>query len=497
MIIGSCRFVLRRIAAKSPAQNSKVINVTAKTQQTNAPGQLARQPFKPVVQIALKLYEGQSSAKSERPVGMNQLQISDFIQRALWRLRKSWHYLLAIALTQLLLLATTSLTVEWAALAFILLLGCFALLNSPVEEYHPTSASKSPKGPKKIRDGIQPLNDLIEALPDPILLLSENYRLLSANHQARINFEINRRGQDISAIIRNPDLLAAVTRVAGSGDAEQIHLITRVPLERQYTVNIKALTREKSSDPAFLIHFRDLSEQERLNRMRADFIANASHELRTPLASLLGFIDTLQGPAKDDPAAREKFLNVMATQGQRMSRLIEDLLSLSRVEMNVHQHPSDTLDVTGIITHTIDILTPLATEQGMRLEWAQPKGPVNTIGNRDELSQVLQNLIHNAIKYGRGGGYVKVSIGEDETAGSLRPRFAIHIEDDGIGIDPHHIPRLTERFYRVDVEQSRQKGGTGLGLAIAKHILTHHRGELKIRSTPGKGSIFTIYLPKA
>lgn len=428
---------------------------------------------------------------------MNQLHISDFIQRALWRLKKSWHYLLAIALTQLLLLTTTSLTINWAILAFLLLVACFALLNSPVEEYQPATSSKKSKRKNSTNNALQTLNDLIEALPDPVLLLNENYRLLSANHQARINFEINRLGQDISAIIRNPDLLEAVARVARTRDTERIHLLTRVPLERQYTVNIRALTRSRSSDPAFLIHFRDLSEQERLNRMRADFIANASHELRTPLASLLGFIDTLQGPAKDDPAAREKFLNVMATQGKRMSRLIEDLLSLSRVEMNVHQHPSDELDIAALISHTIDILTPLAKEQGMRLEWQAPQDPVNTIGNRDELSQVLQNLIHNAIKYGREGGYVRVSIGEDRTAGTLRPRFAIHIEDNGIGIDQHHIPRLTERFYRVDAEQSRQKGGTGLGLAIAKHILTHHRGELKIRSTLGKGSTFTIFLPKA
>lgn len=428
---------------------------------------------------------------------MNELPLIDFATRVLWRLKQSWHYLLAIAITQCLLLYFTDLTLNWALIAFGLLVACFAFLNTANENELPRRTSKKKgKGIKK-RDRLQPFSEMIEALPDPILLLNESNKLIAANHQARTNFEIAQRGQDISAIFRTPDLLDAVERTTSANKNERVLLQTRIPVERQYLVSVMWLAIEKGRGPTILIHFRDLSEQERLNRMRADFIANASHELRTPLASLLGFIDTLQGPARHDEAARDKFLDVMAKQGKRMTRLIDDLLSLSRVEMNVHQHPSDTLDITGLISHTVDIVKPLAEEQGISIEWEDPGKPVKTIGDRDELSQVLQNLIHNAIKYGREDGYVKISIEDDPLPSTLRPRFAINIEDNGMGIEAHHIPRLTERFYRVDVEQSREKGGTGLGLAIAKHILTHHRGELKIRSLPGKGSTFTILLPNA
>ncbi|GJM02942.1 MAG: two-component sensor histidine kinase [Rhodomicrobium sp.] len=428
---------------------------------------------------------------------MNQLTITEFLLRALWRLKQSWHYLLAIAFTQILLFLYTDLTLKWALIAFGLLVACFALLNNPLEDQRPTTMSKSQSGKKKKGDRLQPFIELIEALPDPILLLDRQNKLIAANHQARTNFEITNTGQDISAIIRTPDLLEAVSRTVSSHESERVLIQTRIPVERQYMVNLVWLANGEVRGPSLLIHFRDLSEQERLNRMRSDFIANASHELRTPLASLLGFIDTLQGPARNDEDARDKFLGVMAKQGKRMTRLIDDLLSLSRVEMNVHQHPSDRLDVTGLITHTIDILKPLAEGQGVSLEWQSPEKPVETIGDRDELSQVFQNLIQNAIKYGREGGYVKISLRDVNDGSTLRPRFAIDIEDNGIGIQSHHIPRLTERFYRVDVEQSREKGGTGLGLAIVKHILTHHRGELKIQSKPGTGSTFTIFLPKA
>lgn len=428
---------------------------------------------------------------------MNQLTITEFLLRALWRIKQSWHYLFAIAFTQILLFLYTDLTLKWALIAFVLLVACFALLNNPLEDQRPTTMSKSQSGKKKKGDRLQPFIELIEALPDPILLLNRHNKLIAANHQARNNFEIDNTGQDITAIIRTPDLLEAVSRTVSSHESERVLIQTRIPVERQYMVNLVWLANGEVRGPSLLIHFRDLSEQERLNRMRSDFIANASHELRTPLASLLGFIDTLQGPARNDEDARDKFLGVMAKQGKRMTRLIDDLLSLSRVEMNVHQHPSDRLDVTGLITHTIDILKPLAEGQGISLEWQPPEKSVETIGDRDELSQVFQNLIQNAIKYGQEGGYVKVSLRDANDGSMLRPRFAIDIEDNGIGIQSHHIPRLTERFYRVDVEQSREKGGTGLGLAIVKHILTHHRGELKIQSKPGAGSTFTIFLPKA
>ena len=437
------------------------------------------------------------TARHQNNFVMNPVSISEFLSRAAWRLKVSWHYLFAIAVTQIFLVIYTALTARSALVAFLLLIACFALIDSPLETSRKARKHKKSSRKKNRPKEAEIFSNVIEALPDPMLILNPANKLVVANHQARTLFEITQTGQDISAIVRAPHLLEAVSRVASSREKERVHLQTRVPIERQFMVNIAWVTKERAKGPAILVHLRDLSEQERLNRMRADFIANASHELRTPLSSLLGFIETLQGPARDDEAARDKFLAVMATQGRRMKRLIDDLLSLSRVEMNVHQQPSDRIDVVAIISNTVDIVAPIAREQQITIEWQPPAEPVYAFANRDEIAQVLQNLIHNAIKYGRENGFVKITIEDDPLGQGLRRRFAIKVEDDGIGIDAHHIPRLTERFYRVDVEQSRQKGGTGLGLAIAKHILTHHRGELKVQSTLGEGSTFTIFLPKA
>jgi two-component system phosphate regulon sensor histidine kinase PhoR len=259
------------------------------------------------------------------------------------------------------------------------------------------------------------------------------------------------------------------------------------------------LAREGEEGPTILVHFRDLTEQERLNRMRADFIANASHELRTPIASLLGFIETLQGPAKNDEAAREKFLGIMAVQGKRMTSLIDDLLSLSRVEMNAHKIPQSQVNLVTLLHNTIDTLSPLAEQQNVSLEFEEPEGEFIAIGEEDELSKVFQNLVHNAIKYGKsdGEGYVRIYLAQIKKDKNKQEKIKVIIEDNGIGIASHHIPRLTERFYRADIEQSREKGGTGLGLAITKHIISHHRGELKINSRQGHGSIFSVLLPKA
>ena len=225
--------------------------------------------------------------------------------------------------------------------------------------------------------------------------------------------------------------------------------------------------------------------------MRADFIANASHELRTPLASLLGFIDTLQGPAKDDPRAREKFLAIMRDQGRRMARLIDDLLSLSRIEQKQHVRPSAAVDLSLAVRHVTDTLAPMAKELGVEIVLDLEEGVVVT-GDRDELVRVAENLIENAIKYGsRGEGddRIEVTVGRNAKEGWLAVR------DYGCGIAGEHIPRLTERFYRVDAGQSRAKNGTGLGLAIVKHILARHRGRLTVSSKLAKGSTFTAFAP--
>jgi two-component system phosphate regulon sensor histidine kinase PhoR len=232
----------------------------------------------------------------------------------------------------------------------------------------------------------------------------------------------------------------------------------------------------------------------RVEEMRADFVANASHELRTPLAALSGFIDTLQGPARDDPKARERFLGIMHAQATRMARLIDDLLSLSRVELSAHVRPEKLVDVVPLVRQVIDGLEPLASERQVAIAVELPSRPVMIAGDTEELLRVFENLIENGLKYGASGERVVVSLAEpapDDVAGEIR--FAVR--DFGPGISPEHLPRLTERFYRVDDGDSRAQGGTGLGLSLVKHILNRHRGRLLIESVPGQGATFTACFP--
>jgi two-component system phosphate regulon sensor histidine kinase PhoR len=228
--------------------------------------------------------------------------------------------------------------------------------------------------------------------------------------------------------------------------------------------------------------------------MRADFVANASHELRTPLASLSGFIDTLQGPARDDPAARERFIEIMKGQARRMARLIDDLLSLSRIELNVHLQTQTTADLGAVVRQVADALQVLASERGVTIDIKAPPEPLVVIGDRDELTRVFENLIENALKYGGGGKRIEITLERADTADGPGEAVAV-VRDFGAGIPPEHLPRLTERFYRVDVGHSRAEGGTGLGLALVKHIVTRHRGRLHIESTLGQGAAFTVRLP--
>ena len=240
------------------------------------------------------------------------------------------------------------------------------------------------------------------------------------------------------------------------------------------------------SDRQYLLSFRDLTEAHRLERMRSDFIANASHELRTPLASLSGFIETLRGPARNDAVARDNFLEIMQKQAERMARLIDDLLSLSRIEMKAHIAVKDQVDLTIVLNHVVDTLRPLATNLDIEIERHIDPGPVMVLGDRDELTQVFQNLLENACKYGQSGKKVVVELKNNGEG------IKATIQDFGPGIPEEHIPRLTERFYRVNIETSRAQKGTGLGLAIVKHILTRHRARLVVRSRVGEGSSFTV-----
>ena len=335
---------------------------------------------------------------------------------------------------------------------------------------------------------------VVDALPEPAIALNEAGLVLHANRLADDQFAARkRRGAHLASIIRDPGLLNALEETLSSREGRAVELHGRVPVERRLLATMAPLPDEGApAGPALLITFRDLTEHDRLARMRADFIANASHELRTPLASLKGYVETLQGRAKDDAKARERFLKTMAEQAERMSRLVDDLLSLSRVEMREYLPLTDEVALGPVLTEVAQTMEPLAQQANIRLAVAQEDGDALVQGDRDELTQVFQNLLQNAIKYGRPGGKVEVNL-VHEVVGPAR--YRVDVIDDGPGIAPQHLPRLTERFYRVSAAASREKGGTGLGLAIVKHILNRHRGELAIASELGRGSTFSVTLP--
>ena len=340
---------------------------------------------------------------------------------------------------------------------------------------------------------------VVDAVPEPAIALDNAGQIVHANRRAEELFGARRRGGHVASMSRAPELLAAVDEALVSRQGRAVELQTRVPVERRLLAMVAALdySASRGGGPALLISFRDLTEQDRLARMRADFVANASHELRTPLASLRGFVETLQGSAKDDPEARERFLKVMSEQAERMSRLVDDLLSLSRVEMREHLPLVERVDLNDALARVIQALQPLAAKTNTTIEVQQLGEPAIVRGDRDEVVQVFQNLIQNGVKYGKPGGRIDVRVVREAAAAGRPARFLVSVKDDGPGIAPQHLPRLTERFYRVNVAASREKGGTGLGLAIVKHILNRHRGELAVASKVGQGSTFTVTLPAA
>jgi two-component system phosphate regulon sensor histidine kinase PhoR len=290
-----------------------------------------------------------------------------------------------------------------------------------------------------------------------------------------------------SSVLRNPGVLAAIAQ-AGQGEPTNVPFTLPVPVERYFQAYAARISVQP---PVTVLLLHDLTMVRRSEQMRTDFIANASHELRTPLAAVTGFIDTLRGHAKDDEVAREQFLGIMATETARMRRLIHDLLSLTRIEMNEHVPPNGRVDLEGVVRQAAAALIPLAAEEGSTVIVEAAAGLPQVVGEHDDLMQLFQNLIHNAIKYGREKGQVTVTLGRQD--GQV---FAA-VKDDGEGIAASAIPRLTERFYRVDVKRSRERGGTGLGLAIVKHIVSRHQGRLSIESKLGEGSVFTVFLPAA
>ncbi len=335
---------------------------------------------------------------------------------------------------------------------------------------------------------------LLGALPDAAVLLDSRGVIVACNAAAQ-SISAVLIGRPYSHWVRAPELLAAIEAARQTGEQQRCQVRLFTPVERSLAALVTSIADDepvvRTAPRQMLVILRDLTDQEQLSRMRADFVANASHELRTPLASIRGFVETLQGAAKNDPAAQSRFLGIMQAQAERMSRLIEDLLSLSRIEMREHVPPTAPVDVAVVAQDALSALKQNADKSGISLRADIPADAMRVIGDRDELAQVAQNLVQNAIKYGRMGGHI------DVTVRRRGDKVELVVADDGIGIAPEHLPRLTERFYRVSAKDSKERGGTGLGLAIVKHIVNRHRGELQVSSVLGEGSTFTVAMPAA
>ena len=400
----------------------------------------------------------------------------------------------------------------WRATVFLLLAGLFSfwlsatrpgyaaagmLLVILVAIYQILRLSAERRETKAPPVVLEPAGDdevrrFADAMPDPLVVFGRNAEVVFANQAAREVFGEFRRGASFRLRFRTAEMMDLVDHVLKDGKPRATDYSERSPLERRFRVTASPLA---GTPGHFLATFSDRTEVWRMERMRSDFIANASHELRTPLASVSGFIETLRGPARDDAKARERFLGIMQSQTDRMARLIDDLLSLSRLEMKPVLRSRQPVDLASLVERLIGSLSHLAGESGVEISSRWDAAPRMVSGEEDELFQVFENLLANACKYGGSGGRVDVTASPASMDG--KPAVAVAIRDYGKGIAREHLPRITERFYRVDADESRLRKGTGLGLAIVKHIVARHSGQLRIESEPGQGSTFTVVLPLA
>jgi two-component system phosphate regulon sensor histidine kinase PhoR len=335
---------------------------------------------------------------------------------------------------------------------------------------------------------------VVERLPDPLIVLAGDRSVRRANSAARAAF-----GDDVPAVLRHPELRAAIDRAFTSGTPQTAELTLPVPVPREVSAAVVPMVPPMRDGGQAVVVLSDRSRERAVERMRADFVANVSHELRTPLASLMGFIDTLRGPAADDPAAQQRFLGIMGEQAARMNRLIDDLLQLSRIELIEHQPPTASVSLRDVVAQLVAGFEPRLKERGVSLDVRVPDDLPPVVGDADQLTQVMQNLLDNAVKYGRQDGTVRLDavVAAPGTQWPTRPGVVVSVVDQGAGIPRAHLPRLTERFYRVDAGRSRAAGGTGLGLAIVKHIVNRHRGQLQIESEEGVGTTVSVWLPQA
>ena len=359
-----------------------------------------------------------------------------------------------------------------------------------------------------------------QSLPEPLFILDSDGIVEHANPAAE-EFVGSKsiEGRHFAAVLRAPDVFEACEAVVENGEAQTVEFVTTGSIERTCRAFIARLGQASSdagaSKTRSLVFIRDLTSERRLEQMRADFIASASHELRTPLSSLIGFIETMKGHAKDDPAAKDKFLNIMQSQAERMQRLVSDLMSLSRIELNEHVPPKDKIDLSQIADDVIESLSPLFEKAEAIIDVTHDPDAAPLIqGERDEVFQAVQNLLDNAVKYGGDPPMIKLRVGRgappplsvggepghkagdsaEQTAARLGVPIDdlvyLQIRDFGPGIERADLPRLTERFYRVNIERSRKSGGTGLGLAIVKHIVNRHKGGFQIESRLAGGTAF-------
>jgi len=340
---------------------------------------------------------------------------------------------------------------------------------------------------------------ILENLPDPLFVLAEDRTPLRANRAARLLFgvpvaDMRPLAGDTGALLRHPALAGAVDRALLEGSVQAVDIILPVPVSRELAAQVIPLDPPLLDGGRLVVQLMDRTRERAVERMRADFVANASHELRTPLASLIGFIETLRGPAEDDADARRRFLGIMAEQSERMRRLIDDLLGLSRIELTEHQAPTGQVVLAELARSEAEAMVPILARRSVHLDLTLDDAVLAAPADGEQLAQVLRNLLENAIRHGREGGTVRLVVRQ---MGGDRPGAMMEITDDGPGIAREHIPRLTERFYRVDKGRSRGAGGTGLGLAIVKHIINRHRGQLVIESEEGHGATFRVWLPAA
>lgn len=430
--------------------------------------------------------------------------------------------IVGFSIAVLLLLALTSALgwVEAITASIVLLAASMAYVVGTAQPEKPVAAADVRSVPDGYVDERDMVPALLNTLPIPALHVSPDGRISAANAQAHALFRIRADQRSLAAaVIRHPALLTALTEaLERPAVAQRLEVELGAANDRFWLAHVVPF---ENVDGGALLLLEDHTALHRAERARADFLANASHELRTPLTSLAGFIETMRGPAREDTAAWDRYLEIMFDQTERMKRLIADLLSLSRIEFSEHRPPEQSEDIAEQVLLAIAAMRPVAADRKVTLAYDGPEHGLKTIAEADEVAQVAQNLLANAVKYSSSGAAVHVSCGRADSldlaqshagrqwsdaeritilpAAARAPSQAIwlRVEDSGPGIEREHLPRLGQRFYRVDESRGGDVSGTGLGLAIVKHIMTRHRGGLIVESTPGRGSAFGVWFPVA